>query len=53
MGKTDCGAALNVVEVERRFRFDTETEDKLVAAGALVLSHKSFKDTYLGILHFR
>ena len=35
MGKTDCGAALNVVEVEKRFRFDAGTEDKLIAAGAI------------------
>lgn len=47
MGKTDFSAVLNVVEVEKRFPFDAETEDKLIAAGANVLSHKSIKDTYL------
>ena len=48
MGKTDFSAVLSVVEVEKRFPFDAETEDKLIAAGANVLSHKCIKDTYLG-----
>jgi len=40
MGKT-------VVEIERRFRFDADTESKLAAAGASLVSEKSFVDTYV------
>ena len=41
MGKT-------VVEIERRFRFDADTESKLAAAGVSLVSEKSFVDTYVG-----
>ena len=48
MGKVDCRVGKTVVEIERRFRFDADTESKLTAAGASLVSEKSFVDTYVG-----
>jgi len=53
MGKVDCRVGKTVVEIERRFRFDADTESKLTAAGASLVSEKSFVDTYVDTEDFR
>ena len=47
MGKTDCHVE-TVIEIEKRFPFDGETVNRLIAAGASLISEKSFTDTYYG-----
>ena len=47
MGKTDFHVE-TVIEIEKRFPFDGETVNRLVAAGASLVSEKSFIDTYYG-----
>lgn len=52
MGKTDCHVE-TVIEIERRFPFDAQTENKLKSAGASLLSEKSFTDTYYDTADYR
>jgi len=52
MGITDCRVE-TVIEIERRFPFDAETENKLLSVGATLLSQKSFTDTYYDTEDFR
>jgi len=50
MGKSDLRT---VIEIERRFPFDSETENRLREAGASAVSEKSFTDTYYDTKDFR
>jgi len=52
MGKTDFHVE-TVIEIEKRFPFDGETVNRLVAAGASLVSEKSFIDTYYDTDDFR